>query len=110
MFPLSIVFDSTKTNKWMMCYVRLEEDEVVERLDRWNRFQEEVLSNFTKYKVPVIVLKKETTKEAVCTVFEKVNTGGVELNVFELLTATFAAQDFRLKEDWNERQEATQKA
>jgi hypothetical protein len=33
-------------------------------------------------------------------VFEKVNTGGIPLNVFELLTATFAADGFRLKEDW----------
>ncbi len=40
--------------------------------------------------MPVIVLKKSTPKEAVCTVFEKVNTGGVPLNVFELLTVTFA--------------------
>jgi hypothetical protein len=33
-------------------------------------------------------------------VFEKVNTGGVQLNVFELLTATYAADDFNLREDW----------
>ena len=35
-----------------------------------------------------------------CTVFEKVNTGGVPLNVFELLTAMFASDNFRLKDDW----------
>ena len=34
---------------------------------------------------------------------EKVNKGGVVLNIFELLTATFAADDFRLNEDWRER-------
>ena len=47
--------------------------------------------------------KKDTPKEAVCTVFEKVNTGEVVLNVFELLTATFAADDYRLNQDWDER-------
>jgi hypothetical protein len=61
------------------------------------------------YTVPVIVLKRSTPKEAVCTVFEKVNTGGVPLNVFELLTATFAAdkvhRDFRLNDDWRARHE-----
>jgi hypothetical protein len=46
----------------------------------------------------------------VATGFEKVNTGGLALNVFELLTATFAydrayfeahGTDFRLNDDWD---------
>jgi len=40
-------------------------------------------------------------------VFEKVNTGGVSLTVFELLTASFAAagkQDFELRSDWAARE------
>ena len=45
-------------------------------------------------------MTKENPKEAVCQVFEKVNTGGVSLTVFELLTATFASEEFDLKEDW----------
>ncbi len=55
---------------------------------------QKVLKEITGYKVPVIRLTKDTSKEAVCTVFEKVNTGGVALNVFELLTATFATDNF----------------
>lgn len=50
--------------------------------------------------LPVIEMKKTNPKEAVCQVFEKVNTGGVSLSVFELLTASFASDDFDLKEDW----------
>jgi hypothetical protein len=46
---------------------------------------------------------KGTPKEAVCQVFEKVNTGGVPLTVFELLTATYAAEGFELRKDWEER-------
>ena len=38
-----------------------------------------------------------------CTVFEKVNTGGVTLSVFELVTASFAAGDFSLRDDWETR-------
>ena len=67
------------------------------------QFQNMVLNNFTSYQLPVINLDKDTSKEAVCTVFEKVNTGGVTLNVFELLTATLAADGFSLRDDWNER-------
>jgi hypothetical protein len=61
------------------------------------------------YNIPAIELDTETSKSAVATVFEKVNTGGLALNVFELLTATFAGDkkhydehgtDFRLNDDW----------
>ena len=33
-------------------------------------------------------------------VFEKVNTGGVPLSVFDLVTATYAAEGFNLRSDW----------
>ncbi len=70
-------------------------------------FNNTVISAFTSYQLPVITLTKETPKEAVCTVFEKVNTGGVSLSMFELATAIFAADakedDFSLREDWDRR-------
>lgn len=64
------------------------------------QFRRRVLNAFRTYQLPVIVLKKETSKEAVCLVFEKVNTGGVPLSVFELVTATYAADGFNLRDDW----------
>jgi hypothetical protein len=99
MFPLSHVFDASATFQWHGAYVSQDP----ERVARWNEFYERVLKNFVSYTVPVIVLRKETPREAVCTVFEKVNTGGVVLDVFELLTATFAASEFDLRKDWEER-------
>jgi hypothetical protein len=55
------------------------------------------------YKIPVISLDKGTPKEAVCQVFENVNTGGVSLTVFELMTATYAVDNFELRKDWEQR-------
>ena len=71
----------------------------------YERFNQTVLREFTDYSLPVITLGKETPKEAVCTVFEKVNTGGIPLSMFELVTASFAAQDedFFLRDDWDVR-------
>ena len=63
-------------------------------------FRGHVLEAFRTYEVPVIQLQKETSKEAVCLVFEKVNTGGVQLSVFELITATYAADGYNLRDDW----------
>ena len=71
-----------------------------ERFSQYMLFRKQVLNAFRSYLIPVIELKKETTKEAVCLVFEKVNTGGVQLSVFELVTATYAADGFNLRRDW----------
>ena len=67
---------------------------------RYMEFRKRVLNPFREYQVPVIELKKETSKEAVCLVFEKVNTGGVQLSVFDLATATYAADGFDLRVNW----------
>lgn len=64
------------------------------------KFRRQILQAFRSYQLPVIQLHKSTSKEAVCLVFEKVNTGGVPLNVFELVTATYAADGYNLRDDW----------
>lgn len=64
------------------------------------KFRGQVIDAFRKYQLPIIELKKETTKEAVCLVFEKVNTGGIQLSVFELITASYAADGYNLRDDW----------
>lgn len=71
-----------------------------EKFPRYMQFRDQVLDRFTDYDVPVIELKKDNKKEAVCLVFERVNTGGVPLSVFELITATFAADGVNLRDEW----------
>ncbi len=92
-FPCSQIFDA---NPWMFGLMQHRQDRVL----RFMTFSKEILQPFHHYLVPVIELKKETTKEAVCLVFEKVNTGGVQLSVFELVTASYAADGFNLRSDW----------
>ena len=71
-----------------------------EKFSAYMMFRKQVLNVFRNYQLPLIVLDRATTKEAVCLVFEKVNTGGVPLSVFELVTASFAAENFNLRDDW----------
>jgi hypothetical protein len=111
-FPLRLVFDSDGTEEWQWAYT----DGSAERRRLWKEFRKAVLKNVTEFAVPLINLEKDTAKVAVCTVFEKVNTGGVPLNVFELLTATFAGDadysaehggdDFQLPVHWKQTQNA----
>lgn len=105
MFPLDIILDSDETFDWQMSYLESSDGEMAELAKNWKRFVTEIIKPFNNYQVPVIQLHKSTTKEAVCQVFEKVNTGGVTLTIFELLTATYAAEEFKLREDWDRRRE-----
>lgn len=101
MLPINIVFDYPLLTNWQMVYLRTGPEGMEQRLQKWNDLYGKVLQPLQQYQLPVIILGQETPKEAVCQVFEKVNTGGVALTVFELLTATFATDDFNLREDWN---------
>lgn len=98
-FPLSQVFDP---DDWRMGFERYW-DYRRDIIEFWNQFNRDVVWKFKQYQLPVIELARDTPKEAVCQVFEKVNTGGVTLTVFELLTATFAADGYELRKDWEER-------
>lgn len=103
LLPLPLVFDTVALTAWMMTYLQQDLASTQEHLARWNALTQTIIQPFQQYQVPLIVLGKDTPKEAVCQVFEKVNTGGVALNVFELLTATYAADNFQLRKDWEKR-------
>ncbi|MBR0034392.1 MAG: DUF262 domain-containing protein, partial [Synergistaceae bacterium] len=101
MFPLNIIFDSNAREDWADGYKEFHGN-TSECKNKYKRFRSEVLDTITGYKLPVITLDKDTPKEAVCKVFENVNKGGVTLTVFELVTASFAAEDFNLRADWEQ--------
>lgn len=92
-FPCDKILDSSE---WLQDLFRYNQDAMGDFLE----FQKKIISAFSAYQLPVIELKKETSKEAVCLVFEKVNTGGVQLSVFELITASYAAEGYNLRDDW----------
>ena len=97
MFPLNQVFDWDEWQDGFNEYW-LENDPETRR--RFKPFKDEVLQNFKAYQLPVIALGPDTSHEAVCLVFEKVNTAGKPLDAFELVTAMYAARGHRLRDDW----------
>lgn len=101
-FPVRLLFAGAETVTWLFA---------MDDKDLASRFHATVVQPAGTYNIPAIELDTSTSKAAVATVFEKVNTGGLALNVFELLTATFAGdkayydqhgEDFRLNDDWRE--------
>ncbi len=97
MYPVSMVDEYDIWRTKFIEYWDYDRD----KIKFWNEFEKTIIKGFNSYNLPVIVMKKENPKEAVCQVFEKVNTGGVSLTVFELLTATYATDNFYLKDDWD---------
>ncbi|MGB6244245.1 MAG: DUF262 domain-containing protein [Gordonia sp. (in: high G+C Gram-positive bacteria)] len=98
MFPVNLLFGDAMS--WLF---------ELNNIELMKEFNETILRPVLAYDIPAIELDKDTSKGAVATVFEKVNVGGLPLNVFELLTATFAGDpdyyaahgtDFRLNDDW----------
>lgn len=101
MFPLNIVFDSGEREDWADGYKEYH-GYSLEIRSKYKRFRKEILDMIIEYSLPVIRLDKSTPREAVCKVFENVNTGGVALTVFELVTATYATYGHDLRKDWKE--------
>lgn len=102
MFPLNLILDFPEEQNWQNEYYAFYNynQEIIKEFTEFNK---KIIMQTLQYKIPVISLGKDTPKEAVCQVFENVNTGGVSLTVFELVTAIFSMDDFELRKDWEER-------
>jgi hypothetical protein len=92
-FPCNQILNSDKWEESL-------QEHAPEKFGDYMKFRKKILNEFRGYQLPLISLGKGTSKEAVCLVFEKVNTGGVPLSVFELVTASFAADNYNLRDDW----------
>jgi hypothetical protein len=105
--PLHFVFDADgqladwrkkyliqRSNKDMDQYLALDE--------QWHRLVQPWLTRIRTYPFPVVELKENMPLNAICHIFEKVNSTGVPLDVFDLCTAILWSQGFRLNKVWSD--------
>lgn len=100
MFPLNLAFDSKNWFYGWRDYWRPRGRDIGE-LER--DFDLKVLEHIQRYKMPIIRLDRNNSREAICLVFEKVNVGGKKLDAFELLTAIYAgdkSHKVNLRDEW----------
>jgi hypothetical protein len=100
-FPINLIYDQIEERLWQIEFMQFYSANV-QMIQLYNQFVINFINPLQNYKLPVIQLDKSTKKEAVCQIFENVNTGGMPLTVFELVTAIFAAEGHNLREDWEE--------
>ena len=99
-FPLNCVFDPTRWFPWLGSWEGHWRRQGKDYSD-WKTEFFKVIMQIAEYQIPVIKLDQNNGREAICLIFEKVNTGGKSLDTFELLTAIYAAEEFDLREDWS---------
>jgi len=100
MIPFNILSNSSEINEWRNGYQRFY-NFAQKDIEEYQNVDDLILQQVVDYEMPEIKVLKNTPKDAVCQVFENVNQGGKPLTVFELVTATFAADEFNLKTHWN---------
>jgi hypothetical protein len=88
-FPLRSLYHTTKVLNFRTgLQAHKAPEELQARLD-------ELIDAFTKYKMPVVTLKDLTVDE-VCPIFERINSSGTKLSVFDLMVAATWSQEFDL--------------
>ncbi|HEY7419489.1 MAG TPA: hypothetical protein VH593_30185, partial [Ktedonobacteraceae bacterium] len=76
----------------------------------WDRLVQPWLDAIRSYPFPVVDLRSDMPLGAICHIFEKVNSTGVPLDVFDLCTAILWAKGFRLNEKWAETRQKLEQA
>lgn len=77
-----------------------ENDKIVEFLEWFDIIEKNFLHRIEGYRFGVINLPKDLDLEAVCQIFEGLNSKGVRLGIFELLTAKLYPYEIKLKDKW----------
>ncbi len=104
LFPLSKVFFFSEWRSKFSKYWQYNP----EKLELIDNLELEVLKKFEHYQIPVIQLRDSLPKEAVCQVFEDTNTAGCDLNFFDLMSSSYCAGNFSLRDDWKNREKRLQ--
>ncbi|MCH5268308.1 MAG: DUF262 domain-containing protein [Lachnospiraceae bacterium] len=100
LMPLSFIKDTKTMRDLLKPYKdsirrNSEKEEIYDFLDgRLGDYLDTIL----EYEFPVVILPKELTLDAVCKVFQTINSTGLKLSVFDICVAKFMRQGIQLKD------------
>lgn len=73
-------------------------DEKWQLMEKLSAAQNPLIQTIDGYSFPVVTLSDKTSADAICTIFETLNSTGIKLSVFELLTARFLPKGIKLRD------------
>lgn len=104
MFPLNIILSDDEKSDWEDNYKKhyrdKEDVELSKQIENEFKKFKKIFTVLASYTIPVISLDSDTEMDAVCKIFEKVNSSNQPLTGFDLVVAIYAKDNFDLKEDW----------
>jgi hypothetical protein len=107
LFPLDIILREppprgTNYSKWLSDYTFTMSKGDKAEFDRLSQLQSDFIRRFiekiTGYQVHFEEIKKGTSSDVICTVFETINTTGMRLTIFDLLVARCFPHKMNLRE------------
>lgn len=106
--PFTVLRDKDAFKKWrrsMEEEVKDHEEYSKEDVDKFDDRTEV----FRSYKVPIVKLDSGTEFSKVVKTFERINTQGLELGVFDILTARLYSSNVNLRDLWEDSMESSRK-
>lgn len=94
LFPVSAIFNYVQWREGFQKYWNYDP----EKLALARQFELEIVKRFEHYQLPIIQLRPELSKVAVCQIFEDMHEMPTPMTFFDLITACFAAEDFSLRD------------
>ncbi len=94
LFPVAAIFNYAQWREEFHKYWNYEP----EKLAIAQQFELEIVKRFEHYQLPIVQLRPELSKVAVCQVFEDMHELPTPMTFFDLVTACFAAEDFSLRD------------
>ncbi len=102
-FPLT-QFQNRNYSDWLFGfydYLKSNEGYDDEDAKKYYKILQEIFSNvWTTYEIPIVKLPESLLLDNVATVFERINSKGTPLGVFDLLNARFIIHDIELRKQW----------
>ena len=105
-FPLHLVYNNDGLARWKERYLLKltngtnDLQHFMALNNQWEKLILPWLQRLRTYRFPVVELNEQMPLGAICHIFEKVNSTGVPLDVFDLCNAILWAQGFELNKRW----------
>ena len=100
LFPVSFLIDRNTMRSQIKIYVSgIQSDpDKSDICDFLNYSFGDIVDSILDYEFPVVELPETSSMEAVCKVFQTINTTGLKLSVFDICVAVFMPKDINLKD------------
>lgn len=98
--PMNILFNTTAFLNYQKNWAGFSDEEVLQNKAN------ELYETFREYQIPVVTIKEKTVEE-VCPIFERINSSGTQLDVFDLMVAATWTDEFDLNDQVSKIREST---